>query len=119
MRGMVLHALKEPVVAEDDLYMMSSLAPKDTGLPLIVWISEKGAWFPDAEPRVWVSRSPIGDHFVASVSVRRPVEVREGELEGPSLDLLTRWINLNRPVIIGHWTGRLSAGAALHDLKPV
>jgi hypothetical protein len=85
----------------DDLFEMTNVFPEDTGLPFVVYISEKGTLRHDV--RVKVASGPKGRDFVASVSVRAEVEVVGGALDAGSLALVRRWIELNRDVIVRYW----------------
>lgn len=87
----------------EGLYEMANVRPERTGLPFIVWISEKGQARHDV--RVKVSPGPKVREFVASLSVRPSVEVVAGALGGDDLALARAWIELNRDVIIAFWEG--------------
>src|SRR5688572_26667372 len=82
-------------VLDVDLFTMSNLSPKRTGLPFVVWISPRGGAQHDV--RVKVTRGPkaIPGEFV-TVTVRPRVEVIDGSLPPRDLELLRRWIERNR-----------------------
>ena len=91
----------------EDLFLISNLSPKRTGLPFVVWISPKGGATHDV--RVQVSRSPkaMPSEFI-TVTVRPTVQVLGlGTITGRELEMLTRWIELNRDVLIKFWDGRI------------
>jgi len=104
---------------EGDLFEMANVRPEFSGLPFIVWISERGNARHDV--RVKVSPGPRVREFVASVSVRPTVEVVAGELDAKDFDLVARWIDLNRDVIVKFWDGDIlytdEALAALRKLE--
>lgn len=102
---------------DEDLYLMSNVQPEESGLPFVVYISEKQGHH---DVRVKVAAGPKAPPFVASVSLRPNVEVVAGELSNRELDLVRRWIDLNRDVIIAHWDGKMpSSRAVLNALKPL
>ena len=104
---------------ELDFFLMSNLSPKRTGLPFVVWISPKGAARHDA--RVKVSQGPKAhpDEFV-SVAIRPAVRIVDGTMPGHQFDLLKRWIELNRDVLLRFWDGRIEyTEDALARLKPL
>ncbi len=105
---------------EEDLFEMANVRPEISGLPFIVWISEKGKSRHDV--RVKVSPGARVREFVASVSVRPTVELVAGELDPKDLELVRRWIELNRDVIVRFWDGEImytdEALAALQRLEP-
>jgi hypothetical protein len=108
-----------PLIEDEGLFEMVNVRPEISGLPFIVWISEKGGARHDV--RVKVSPGPRVREFSATVSVRPQVEVLAGELSGADLDLVRQWIELNRETIIRYWNGDImytdEALAALKSLK--
>jgi hypothetical protein len=105
---------------DEDLFEMVNIRPEISGLPFIVWISEKGGARHDV--RVKISPGPRVREFAATVSVRPVVEVLAGELSARDLQLVSDWIALNRETIIRYWTGEIlytdEALAALLPLPP-
>ena len=68
-------------VEEDDTYLMSNFYPRETGLPMTVWVNVKGG----ARHDVRVKVSPVhGQRIVLD-------------------DLIV--IKLNQEVIVDHWNG--------------
>jgi hypothetical protein len=105
----------------DDLFEMANLSPMLTGLPMVVWISERGRARHDARVKVSLvhGRRTRPDR-TASVSVRPTVEVVAGrELEARDMDLVRQWIELNREAIIAYWNGDLLTDEVIGRLKPV
>ncbi len=101
-----------------DLYLMVNVRPQTSGLPFIVWLSMQGNARHDA--RVKVSRGPRALPLIASVSVRPLIEVVEGELTPRELELIRQWIELNRDVIVRHWTGEIEYSEdVLAALRPL
>ena len=93
----------DELAAGEELFEMANVRPEVSGLPFIVWISEKGRARHDV--RVNVSPGPRVRQFVASVSVRPVVDVVAGALPERDLGLLRAWIDLNRDVIVRYWDG--------------
>ena len=105
----------------DDLFEMANLSPTLTGLPMIVWISERGHARHDARVKVSVvhGRRARPDR-TASVSVRPTVERVAGpELDRREIGLVRQWIDLNREAIIAYWNGDLLADEVIARLRPV
>lgn len=106
-------------ISEDEgLFEMANVRPEISGLPFIVWISEKGQARHDV--RVKVSPGPRVREFTASVSVRPDVQVVAGALAPRDLELVRAWVELNRDVIVKFWDGDIlytdDALAALRKL---
>lgn len=102
-----------------DLFLMANVHPKRSGLPFVVYISEKQGRH---DVRVKVAAGPKAPPFVASVSVRPDVEIVAGDLSAGDFDLVRRWVELNRDVIIGYWERTIEDTAealdALQALPP-
>lgn len=105
-------------LADEDLFEMVNVRPELSGLPFIVWISEKGGARHDV--RVKVSPGPRVREFSATVSVRPDVQILAGELSNRDLDIVRRWVELNRDTIVKYWDGDIlytdEALAALRKL---
>jgi hypothetical protein len=91
--------------AAENLYLMSNLPPAFTGLPFVVWISPRGSARHDCRVKVSMGPRARPRDFV-SVAVRPRVRaIPPGELSAEHLDLLTRWIERNRDVLVRFWSG--------------
>ena len=104
-----------------DLFEMANLSPTLTGLPMVVWISERGRARHDARVKVSLvhGRRARADR-TASVSVRPTVGVVAGpQLDGRDLELVRQWIELNREAILAYWNGDLLTDEVIARLKPV
>jgi hypothetical protein len=105
---------------EDLLFLMASLSPRITGLPFAVWISPSGNGKHAA--RVKASFRPqMVPSEMASVTVHPPItEIGPMKLTGQQFKLLSRWIELNRDVIIKLWNGEIEYfDEAIAALKPI
>lgn len=98
-----------PDEAEHDegMFEMANLRPERTGLPFVVFISQQGGARHDV--RVKVSRGPRADPGqMVTVTVRPdPRAIPPDALSAEELALVTRWIALNRQVLIDYWTGEI------------
>jgi hypothetical protein len=105
----------------DDFFEMANLSPAVTGLPMIVWISERGRARHDARVKVsLVHGRRVHPHRTASVSVRPTVEIVAGpELARPDMELVRHWIEINRDAIIAYWNGDLLTDEVIARLRPV
>ena len=110
-------SVNSTTVEVGDLFLMANVHPRRSGLPFVVYISEKQG---QHDVRVKVAAGPKAPPFVASVSVRPEIEVVAGELSAGDLALVRRWIELNRDVIIGYWDRTIEDTAdALNALQPL
>lgn len=101
-------------------FEMANLSPKRTGLPFVVWISPKAG--ASHSVRVKISRGPkVHPSEWTSVAVRPDVRVvGGGKLSTHEFDLLRKWIELNREVIVAYWQGEIEyTEDAIAALKPL
>lgn len=88
-------------------YEMANLRPQTTGLPFVVWISQRAGARHDV--RVKVAHSPrLKDPSDMGTYAVRPFR----HVEGPPLasaeeDLLRRWIELNQQSLVDFWDGQI------------
>lgn len=102
-----------------DFFLMSSLSPRQTGLPFVVWISPRGGARHDVRVKVSLGPKAVPGEFV-TVSVRPEIEIVEGELPAGGLRLLRRWIELNHEVLVKFWEGEIEyTEDVLTQLRPV
>ena len=92
-------------VAED--WAKVKLPPRLTGLPMAVWITENDGYPHDVRVKVSTLRGGRGSWRTApSIAVRpQPHEIVPGSLPAADVALVSRWIDLNRDVIIDYWNG--------------
>jgi hypothetical protein len=92
-------------VAED--WAKVKLPPRLTGLPMAVWITENDGYPQDVQVKVSTLHGGGGSWRTApSIVVRpQPREVVPGSLPASDVALVSRWIDLNRDVIIDYWNG--------------
>ena len=83
---------------------MANLRPERTGLPFVVFISQKGGARHDV--RVKVARAPkVRPSEIVTVALRPSVRVIRGRLDPRDLDLLRHWLEINEQVIVDYWNG--------------
>jgi hypothetical protein len=92
-------------VAED--WAKVKLPPRLTGLPMAVWITENDGCPHGAQVKISALRGGRGSWRTASaIAVRpQPHEIVSGSLPAADVALVSRWIDLNRDVIIDYWIG--------------
>jgi hypothetical protein len=83
------------------------LLPRLTGLPMAVWITENDGYPHDIRVKVSPVHGGRGSWRSApSIGVRpSPHEIAPGSLSTTDAALVSRWIDLNRAVIIDFWDG--------------
>ena len=107
--------MKEP----EDCFDMAILPPRETGLPFVVFILQDIGII--TEVRIEIARSHrVWRSQTVKVAIRPTVRLQDGYLEARELELLTRWIDLNRDSLLKYWDGEIESTAdVLQVLKPV
>lgn len=94
---------------ENELFEMANLYPRDTGLPMTVWISPRGHARHDVRVKVCRKHGNRMDaDDTASVSVRPSPTVMAGDLDLADLKAVSAWITLNAEALVEYWDGELS-----------
>jgi hypothetical protein len=108
-----------PATADsDDIFFMTNLSPRMTGLPMAVWVSPRGNARHDVRIKVNTThgnRMTIEDTVV--VAVRPAPRVVAGRLTSDDRRLVADWVRLNLEAIIGYWDNELDTGQFLERLK--
>jgi hypothetical protein len=97
-------------IDNDALFEMASLFPDDTGLPMVVWVSERGQARHDVRIKVnqtHGARMLPGN--LATVAVRPAPRLVAGQLSADDLHRVSRWIALNEAALVDYWEYRISA----------
>ena len=100
-------------------FEMANLRPERTGLPLIVFISQKGGARHDV--RIKVARAArVRPSEMITVAIRPSIRVVRGRLDAHDVALLTQWIDANRDTLIDYWKGIIEyTEDAINAIKPI
>jgi hypothetical protein len=105
---------------EEAPFDMANLYPRDTGLPMTIWVSPRGRARHDA--RIKVCTTP-GDRMdptqTAVVAVRPQPRLVEGDLSREDFRLVAEWVRANAMPLIGYWDGQLSTVEFIQQMKRV
>jgi hypothetical protein len=101
------------------LFEMANLRPERTGLPFVVFISQKGGAKHDV--RVEVARTAkVRPSDMVTVALRPSVRAVRGTLDPRDLALLMRWIELNKDVLIAYRDGTIEyTEDAIDAIRPI
>jgi hypothetical protein len=111
-----------PVAGEqepEDGFDMTPLSPKNTGVPLVIYILQDLGIIP--EIRVEVAHSTKGSRAeTIKVAIQPTVHVTRGHLDTHDLAQLTQWIELNRDALVRYWSGEIEyTEEVLRVLRPL
>jgi hypothetical protein len=96
----------------DFLFEMANYRQDKTGLPMIIWIEEKADRGHGPRLKVAMTHSHkanISDSV--SVSIEGYPQIKAGgDLKGPDMKLVRKFILLNKSALIDYWNGTIDAG---------
>jgi hypothetical protein len=105
---------------DDELFLMDNLRPDDTGLPMVVWIQERGRARHDVRVKVALAHGHRATPYRwASVAVRPRPQIVEGRLGASDLRAVSQWIRLNEAAIVDHWDGTIGSAELIRRLQPL
>ncbi len=98
---------------------MANLRPERTGLPFVVFVSQKGGARHDV--RIKLARAPrVRPGNMITVAVRPVPRVIRGAISPREFDLIRRWIELNTETLVRYWNGDIEyTEDVLAALKPL
>lgn len=107
-------------IEAEDIFAMTNLSPRMTGLPMSVWVSPRGNARHDVRIKVNMTH---GRHMnidnTAVVALRPSPRVVAGHLDGDDLHAVAAWIALNAQALIDYWDEKLDTDQFLDSLKPL
>lgn len=106
-------------IAGQALFDMANLRPQRTGLPFVVFISQRGGARHDV--RLKLARSAkVRPSDMLTVAVRPRPRLIRGRMSSQEFDAVRRWIELNERVLIDYWNGDIEyTEDALDAIKPI
>ncbi len=113
----------EEVAAEESAgqatFDMADLRPEQTGLPFVVFISQRGGVRHDV--RIKLARAAKARRSeMLTVAVRPVPRLIRGKLNSGEFDLVRRWIELNQHVLTDYWDVVIEyTEDALNAVKPI
>ena len=98
---------------------MADLRPERTGLPFVVFIPQTGEARHDA--RIKLARAAkVRPSEMSTVTVCPTPRIIRGEMNAQALDLVSRWIELSRSVLVDYWNGDVEyTEDVLNALQPI
>lgn len=100
-------------------FEMANLRPERTGLPFVVFISQRGGARHDV--RIKLARAAkVRPSEMLTITVRPTPRLIRGEMNSHEFDLVRRWIELNLGVLIDYWNGVIEyTEDALNAIKSI
>ncbi len=105
-------------IDNDVLFEMANLFPADTGLPMVIWASERGHARHDVRIKVNQSHGTrMLPGNLATVAVRPSPRLVTGQLATADLQVVGQWIALNQQALIDYWEYRISTPEFVRRLQ--
>jgi hypothetical protein len=91
-----------------DLFEMADLSPALTGLPMVVWVSERGRARHDVRGKVHMAHGrQMSISNTATVAVRPAPRLIAGQLSAADMQVVFAWLRLNEAALADYWDGRI------------
>jgi hypothetical protein len=105
-------------VGSEDIFEMTNLSPRMTGLPMSVWVSPRGNARHDVRIKVNMTHGrQMNIDNTAIVAVRPSPRVVAGHLTTDDRRVVAEWTALNADAIIDYWDEKLDTDQFLGRLK--
>jgi hypothetical protein len=102
----------------EDIFHMTNLSPRMTGLPMSVWVSPRGNARHDVRVKVNMTHGrQMTIENTAVVAVRPVPRVMAGRLSADDRRAVYDWISLNFDAITAYWNEELDTGEFIERLK--
>ena len=108
--------IKEP---EYDPFLLSHFCPRETGLPMTVWVSVD-----DGKNNIHIKvdktfgNKTIPDDVVF-VALKPEIHIINGEINQENFKLVRNWIMLNFKIITDHWEGEIDTGGFVDNMRKI
>src|SRR5262249_22756766 len=91
---------------DTDFFLMANLRPKTTGLPMVVWVSERGTARHDVRVKIALQHGDrIDPSHAAAFGVRPTPRLISGHLSAADQCAVSDWIKLNEAARVEYWDG--------------
>jgi hypothetical protein len=102
----------------EDIFLMTNLSPRMTGLPMAVWVSPRSNARHDVRIKVNMTHgNRMNIDNTAVVAVRPSPRVLSGRLGSDDQRVVAEWITLNLDAIFSYWNEELDTGEFIERLK--
>jgi hypothetical protein len=101
----------------EDLYEMATLDPKHTGLPMVMWVSERGHAQHDVRVKVSISHAPRINFCNTAIVGSQPFRIISGRLTASDRQAVFGWIALNEVALIDYWNAQSIRWTSFSDLS--
>lgn len=105
------------------MWEMTNLKPEETGLPVIIYVSDKGN--SQHGPRIKVqndySSKVTNDWF--SVTIANDAKVPDSQshikikVKAKDIDKVKQWVRLNRDLLLKYWNGTITTTTFIKEFK--
>jgi hypothetical protein len=114
-----VNEIETAAVAGQASFDMANLRPERTGLPFVVFISQRGGARHDV--RIKLARAAkVRPSEMITVAVHPAPRVIRGSINTREFDLVSKWLELNRDVLVAYWNGDIEYTEEVMDaLKPL
>lgn len=111
--------LLDIVSKNNELYEMANLWPNDTGLPIVIWVQEKGYNRHGPRIKVMAKKGKMNIEQTISMTIEDEPKVVGGQLSNEYYRVVSKWIRKNKENLILYWKQKISSVELFKRLKKV
>jgi hypothetical protein len=120
MRSGRLASEPADAVQSEDIFGMTNLSPRMTGLPMSIWVSPRGNARHDVRIKVNMTHGrQMNIDNTAVVAVRPARRVIAGRLTSDDRRIVAEWLQLNLDAVVDYWEGKLDTDQFFEILRRV
>ena len=109
---------KEFIEDTENIFEMSNLSPRKTGLKKIIWISVKGNAKHGPRIKVYKNNSGKGENFSVTIG-DTPSTIGDVFIKSKDLNDIFEFIKINKDVLLKHWNNTIFADEAIDAIISV
>jgi hypothetical protein len=103
---------------DEDFFLMADLFPADTGLAMVVWVSERGHARHDVRIKVNQSHGTrMLPGNLATVAVCPTPRLIAGQLSAADIQAVSEWVRLNEAALVAYWEYQISTAGLMQQLR--
>ena len=105
---------------DQDIFELASLYPRNTGLPMTIWVSPLGGAQHDARIKVCMTHGDRMDPSnLAVIGLRPRPHLLHGRLLPADLSAVHAWVTLNEAVLLDYWEGSIDTFELVQRLRKI
>src|SRR4051812_22653705 len=104
---------------DDDLFFMTTLGTKSTGLPFLLCVPCNNFGTTGNELPIWIGNHPPLPSEMTHLTFGSELRLIRGSISDENQNLLRTWVALNLKVLQEHWNGEIDSSDLIQRLRRI